>query len=290
MTTEEALEFIESKKSASATVDQEPVNSTEDIASVSDVANENKDDTVKATGTSKAEEATNVQPKADDKVNNAKAPISEITPEQKRNYAFAKEKQKRRDQKARYESRIEELESELKKYKGLNLEDFKNDQDAYMEYKIDQRLKSEEVSRLKNDYNVVHEDDIEYENEMRIENSFDTPEEKEEYRTTVSKYGPILLNYLEQKGDEVANAFLSTLDNIDKFPKVMSKLLKDGNAVDYITAIPDPYVIKQRLYAAANKILNPPKPKAKMPIIGKQVSNQVISDQKKDWVSYLKNH
>ena len=70
------------------------------------------DDTAEPTGTPKAEEVTNVEPKAGEK---AKPKKSEITPEQKRNYAFAKEKQKRREQKEYYESQLNELKSELDK-------------------------------------------------------------------------------------------------------------------------------------------------------------------------------
>ena len=127
--------------------------------------------------------------------------------------------------------------------------------------------------------------------QSRMENSFSTPEEKDEYMVTLEKYGPVFLSYLEQKGEDVTNTVLSTIDHMPQYPKVMNKLLKDGDAVDYITSSSDPYVIKQRFYAYAKKILNPPKPKAKLPIIGKQVSNNhSISNSKVDWVSYLQNH
>lgn len=288
MTTEEALEFIDPKNSDSAPDDQEKVNSTEDIASVSEVANEKMDDTAEPTGTPKAEEVTDVEPKADEK---AKPKKSQLTPEQKRNYAFAKEKQKRREQKEYYESQLKELKSELDKYKGLSKEDFKGDEDAYIEYKLDQRLKAEQVKQLEMNNQAVQKEYEDLEIQNRMENSFSTPEEKDEYMVTLEKYGPIFLSYLEKKGEEVTNTVLSTIDHMPQYPKVMNKLLKDGDAVDYITSSSDPYVIKQRFYAYANKVLNPPKPKAKLPIIGKQVSNNhSISNSKVDWVSYLQNH
>ena len=288
MTTEEALEFINPKNSDSAPEDQEKVSSTEDIASVSEVANENMDDTAEPTGTPKAEEVTEIEPKADEK---AKPKKSELTPEQKRNYAFAKEKQKRREQKEYYESQLKELKSELDKYKGLKKDDFKGDEDAYIEYKLDQRLKAEQVKQLEMHNQEVQKEYEDLEIQDRMENSFSTPEEKDEYMVTLEKYGPVFLSYLEQKGEDVTNTVLSTIDLMPQYPKVMSKLLKDGDAVDYITSSSDPYVIKQRFYAYANKILNPPKPKAKLPIIGKQVSNNhSISNSKVDWVSYLQNH
>lgn len=288
MTTEEALEFIDQKPSKSAPEAQENINSTEDIASVSEVANENMDDTAEPTGTPKAEEVTNVEPKAGEK---AKPKKSEITPEQKRNYAFAKEKQKRREQKEYYESQLKELKSELDKYKGLKKDDFKGDDDAYIEYKLDQRLKAEQVKQLEMHNQEVQKEYEDLEIQDRMENSFSTPEEKDEYMVTLEKYGPVFLSYLEQKGEDVTNTVLSTIDHMPQYPKVMNKLLKDGDAVDYITSSSDPYVIKQRFYAYAKKILNPPKPKAKLPIIGKQVSNNhSISNSKVDWVSYLQNH
>lgn len=289
MTTEEALEFIDQKNSDSAPDDQEKVNSTEDIASVSEVANnEKKDDTAEPTGTPKAEEVTEVEPKADEK---AKPKKSQLTPEQKRNYAFAKEKQKRREQKEYYESQLKELKLELDKYKGLSKEDFKGDDDAYIEYKLDQRLKAEQVKQLEMNNQAVQKEYEDLEIQSRMENSFSTPEEKDEYMVTLEKYGPVFLSYLEKKGEEVTNTVLSTIDHMPQYPKVMNKLLKDGAAVDYITASSDPYVIKQRFYAYAKKVLNPPKPKAKLPIIGKQVSNNhSISNSKVDWVSYLQNH
>lgn len=288
MTTEEALEFINPKNSDSAPEDQEKVSSTEDTASVSEVANEKMDDTAEPTGTPKAEEVTEIEPKADEK---AKPKKSELTPEQKRNYAFAKEKQKRREQKEYYESQLKELKSELDKYKGLKKDDFKGDEDAYIEYKLDQRLKAEQVKQIEMQNQAVQKEYEDLEIQDRMENSFSTPEEKEEYMVTLEKYGPVFLSYLEKKGEDVANTVLSTIDHMPQYPKVMNKLLKDGDAVDYITSSSDPYVIKQRFYAYANKILNPPKPKAKLPIIGKQVSNNhSISNSKVDWVSYLQNH
>lgn len=288
MTTEEALEFIDQKNSDSAPDDQEKVNSTEDTASVSEVANEKMDDTAEPTGTPNAEEVTNVEPKAGEK---AKPKKSQLTHEQKRNYAFAREKQKRREQKEYYESQLKELRAELDKYKGLKKDDFKGDEDAYIEYKLDQRLKAEQVKQLEMHNREIQKEYEDLEIQSRMENSFSTPEEKEEYMVTLNKYGPVFLSYLEQKGEEVANTVLSTIDHMPQYPKVMNKLLKDGAAVDYITSSSDPYVIKQRFYAYANKILNPPKPKAKLPIIGKQVSNNhSISNSKVDWVSYLQNH
>lgn len=288
MTTEEALEFIDPKNSDSAPDDQENVNSTEDTASVSEVANEKMDDTAEPTGTPNAEEVTTVEPKAGEK---AKPKKSQLTPEQKRNYAFAREKQKRREQKEYYESQLKELRAELDKYKGLKKDDFKGDEDAYIEYKLDQRLKAEQVKQLEMHNREIQKEYEDLEIQSRMENSFSTPEEKEEYMVTLNKYGPVFLSYLEQKGEEVANTVLSTIDHMPQYPKVMNKLLKDGAAVDYITSSSDPYVIKQRFYAYANKILNPPKPKAKLPIIGKQVSNNhSISNSKVDWVSYLQNH
>lgn len=288
MTTEEALEFIDPTNSDSAPDDQEKVNSTEDTASVSEVANEKMDDTAEPTGTPNAEEVTNVEPKAGEK---AKPKKSQLTPEQKRNYAFAREKQKRREQKEYYESQLKELRAELDKYKGLKKDDFKGDEDAYIEYKLDQRLKAEQVKQLEMHNREIQKEYEDLEIQSRMENSFSTPEEKEEYLVTLEKYGPVFLSYLEQKGEEVANTVLSTIDHMPQYPKVMNKLLKDGAAVDYITSSSDPYVIKQRFYAYANKILNPPKPKAKLPIIGKQVSNNhSISNSKVDWVSYLQNH
>jgi len=288
MTTEEALEFIDPTNSDSAPDDQEKVNSTEDTASVSEVANEKMDDTAEPTGTPNAEEVTNVEPKAGEK---AKPKKSQLTPEQKRNYAFAREKQKRREQKEYYESQLKELRAELDKYKGLKKDDFKGDEDAYIEYKLDQRLKAEQIKQLEMHNREIQKEYEDLEIQSRMENSFSTPEEKEEYLVTLEKYGPVFLSYLEQKGEEVANTVLSTIDHMPQYPKVMNKLLKDGAAVDYITSSSDPYVIKQRFYAYANKILNPPKPKAKLPIIGKQVSNNhSISNSKVDWVSYLQNH
>lgn len=288
MTTEEALEFIDQKNSDSAPDDQEKVNSTDDIASVSEVATEKMDDTAEPTVTPNAEEVTDVEPKADEK---AKQKKSQLTPEQKRNYAFAKEKQKRREQKEYYESQLKELKSELEKYKGLKKDDFKGDEDAYFEYKLDQRLKAEQVKQIEMQNQAVQKEYEDLEIQSRMENSFSTPEEKDEYMVTLEKYGPIFLSYLEKKGEEVTNTVLNTIDHMPQYPKVMNKLLKDGDAVDYITSSSDPYIIKQRFYAYANRILNPPKPKAKLPIIGKQVSNNhSISNSKVDWVSYLQNH
>ena len=52
------------------------------------------------------------------------------------------------EQKEYYESQLKELKSELEKYKGLKKDDFKGDEDAYIEYKLDQRLKAEQVKQM----------------------------------------------------------------------------------------------------------------------------------------------
>ena len=76
---------------------------------------------------------------------------------------------------------LKELKSELDKYKGLKKEDFKGDDDAYIEYKLDQRLKAEQVKQLEMDNQAVQKEYEDLEIQSRMENSFSTPEEKDEY-------------------------------------------------------------------------------------------------------------
>ena len=71
--------------------------------------------------------------KADDKAKKDRSHKEE------RDYAFIREKNKRKAQRERYEAEIKSLKDELEKYKGLKLEDFKGDQQQYIDYRIDQQ-------------------------------------------------------------------------------------------------------------------------------------------------------
>ena len=210
----------------------------------------------------------------------------------KRDYAFIREKNKRKAQRERYEAEIKSLKDELEKYKGLKLEDFKGDQQQYIDYRIDQQNQERKIADQQRQLNELNRIDMEAENERRVKLSFADEKERQEYVNLLERNGREFLDALEQFDQE--NVVMSYLNDLEQYPKVLKVLMTDKEALKSVFAKRDPTFRKLALDRLANRVLTPKKEKKKLPIIGRQTSSTPVSESKVHdtayWNEYLRNH
>ena len=210
----------------------------------------------------------------------------------KRDYAFIREKNKRKAQRERYEAEIKSLKDELEKYKGLRLEDFKGDQQQYIDYRIDQQNQERRIADQMRQLDDLNRADMEAENERRVKLSFADEKERQEYVNLLERNGREFLDALQQFDQE--NVVMSYLNDLEQYPKVLKVLMTDKEALKSVFAKRDPMFRKIALDRLANRILTPKKEKKKLPIIGRQTSSTPVSESKIHdtayWNEYLRNH
>lgn len=210
----------------------------------------------------------------------------------KRDYAFIREKNKRKAQRERYEAEIKSLKDELEKYKGLKLEDFKGDQQQYIDYRIDQQNQERKIADQMRQLDDLNRADMEAENERRVKLSFADEKERQEYANLLERNGREFLDALQQFDQE--NVVMSYLNDLEQYPKVLKVLMTDKEALKSVFAKRDPTFRKLALDRLANRILTPKKEKKKLPIIGRQTSSTPVSESKVHdtayWNEYLRNH
>lgn len=210
----------------------------------------------------------------------------------KRDYAFIREKNKRKAQRERYEAEIKSLKDELEKYKGLRLEDFKGDQQQYIDYRIDQQNQERKIADQMRQLDDLNRADMEAENERRVNLSFADEKERQDYVNLLERNGREFLDALQQFDQE--NVVMSYLNDLEQYPKVLKVLMTDKEALKSVFAKRDPTFRKLALDRLANRILTPKKEKKKLPIIGRQTSSTPVSESKVHdtayWNEYLRNH
>lgn len=232
------------------------------------------------------------------------------TKQEQRDYAFIREKAKRKEQKAKYEKRIKELEDELNKYKDLKLEHFKDkdgnpDQSSYFDWKFREKDLKDEVKSLKAQEQAEEAEYIERENKRRVDLSFTDEASKKEYLNLLETKGPAFLDAInEADPNGVVLGYLSTQE---KYPIVMQRLMTDMDSLRKVFRSHDPDILKYNIAQFCEEVLSEkPKttpsvepapvetPKKEIPIIGKQMtstqtSEPVIKDRNY-WNSYLTKH
>lgn len=210
----------------------------------------------------------------------------------KRDYAFIREKNKRKAQRERYEAEIKSLKDELEKYKGLKLEDFKGDQQQYIDYRIDQQNQERRIADQQRQLDELNVADMEAENERRVKLSFDDENERQEYVNLLEKHGREFLDALNEFDPE--HVVMSYLNDQEQYPKVLKVLMTDKEALKSVFAKRDPMFRKLALDRLANRVLTPKKEKKKLPIIGRQTSSSPVAESKVHdtayWNEYLRNH
>jgi hypothetical protein len=331
MTTEEALEHIKASKQASeantpsvevSKSEESTANSPEDKAANDDnkVAEptEVKKDVESDESKSSNNEVEKKEDKAETKPIESAEPKSKFPEMSKRDYAFIREKDKRKQQKAKYEARIKELEAELERKKGLDYEYFKNqdgtpDPKSYVNWKFKERDMQDEIRNLR--YQDEQEQ-LNYDRErdrVITERCFTDPNELREYNELIATKGQAFAEAVSERDPNgVVFKYLETLNDYPIVLKELMDLQKNPNLLPRVFRSSDPDTLKHNIALVADEILTrrysnpnpvsqvaPVQPetnnKPALPVIGKQITNNTttVEPQVRDrnwWNNYLKNH
>ena len=342
MSTEQALACMHPE------VDETPANETEtavETPSVETPAEESKSEKDAASPEDKADKTNDgqsndgVEPKSeetkvsdetkvanDDKVADAanaatKADKKKDTLSQ-RDYAFIREKNKRKEQKAKYEARIKELEAKLKEREGLEESHFTKpdgspDPTAYVRNEFAKRDMQDELKHIREqDLNEQEQFDIE-QDRIITEHCFQG-EELTQYRDLIANNGRAFMEAIQE--NDPNNVVLNYLDTLQEYPIVLRQLMTDMPTLRRLFRSRDPEALKYNVRVIADEILEKhhapkvetPKVEAKaetpavetvpaakpaIPVIGKQISSQGNSSSSgsllKDYSSinhYLATH
>lgn len=242
------------------------------------------------------------------------------TKQEQRDFAFIREKNKRKEQKIKYEKRIKELEDELNKYKDLKLEHFKDkdgnqDQSSYLDWKFREMDLKNEVKTLKAQEEQDEARYIEEENRRRTELSFPDENERLEYQKLLESKGQSFLEALNEADPN--GVVLGYLSSQEKYPIVMKKLMTDMDSLRRVFRSHDPDILKYNIAQFCEEVLTSEKPvpsqkeinqpqpsvqptqtpeKKEMPILGKQMTSTQPSGSENqlktpaDWNDYLRKH
>lgn len=273
---------------------------------------EQKPDTEKVTGNDKPDEGKKDKPDAEK--NPAKddvPPSKKYSKDERMAHAFAREKQKRKEQKEKYEAKIKDLTEKLEKYKGLKLEDFGGNTDDFVNWKLEEQKMQEEVKLAKQRIEDNDAQDLREETERRVNLSFGTAEERQEYEELISNKWPSFKQALDKFDPE--HVVINYLSSLEKYPLVLKKLMTDMDALKMVFRDRSPRMIEDNLHTLAKEVLgyaqgseqktetkpteNAPKPEEKkpsIPIIGRQVTaggspNEPVHDRAY-WNDYLRKH
>lgn len=182
---------------------------------------------------------------------------NEKTPEKKEthtkqeqiDYAFKRLKGKNKE----LVQRIRELEEENKKFKeNRTLDDFKNNQEEYLNYLVDKKTLSNEQSRLEREYARAKQEEFNYINEQRENNCFPNEQAKEAYFQTRKTYGPAFLKELDEVDKE--QVVLGYLDDCDIAPLMIQVLLTDEKYKNNVLEKHSPYAKLRALEDLENRI------------------------------------
>lgn len=320
MSTEDAFKYLEGNNKAS-----EPEQKVESAPSVDDTpASDSKSPENVAQVEDKAEPAEPKQPDNDGKpAEDTKGSDEPKEPEVKvddkkdklsqRDYAFIREKQKRKEQKAKYEARIKELEEELKKRDGLEAkhftkEDGSADPEAYIRNEFAKRDMTDELNRIK-------QQDAQEQNQLAVEQDRIITEhcfqgkELDEYRNLIASKGNAFAAALKEH--DTNDVVLNYLDTLQEYPIVLKELMTNMDTLRRLFRSKDPDTLKHNIEKISGEILDkahtkpqsvevpqppqPVEPKKALPVIGKQITNQTttVEPTVKDrqyWNNYLRNH
>lgn len=231
-----------------------------------------------------------------------------LTHKDKRDYAFIRTSQQLKE----YKKQVKELTEALEKYKGLESKDFKDkdgntNYDAYTNWKLQERDMVNEVQRLQQEQlNVELEQD-----RIATERCFQG-QELEDYNRLIQNNGRVFADVIHSYDKN--NAIFKYLDTVDDYPIVMRELMTNHNKWLPQIFRPNKYshavitnpnilerntakVVEQILdeyYASKNnqsKSVEPTiKSKTAIPVIGKQITNNNVSESSVHDSNYWNNH
>lgn len=267
--------------------------------------NDNQSNTEESNGSGEPSESEDKIEKVDEPNKNNR---KNLTHKDKRDYAFIRTSQQLKE----YKKQVKELTEALEKYKGLESKDFKDkdgntNYDAYTNWKLQERDMVNEVQRLQQEQlNVELEQD-----RIATERCFQG-QELEDYNRLIQNNGKVFADVIHSYDRN--NAIFKYLDTVDDYPIVMRELMTNHNKWLPQIFRPNKYshavvtnpnilerntakVVEQILdeyYASKNnqsKSVEPTiKSKTAIPVIGKQITNNNVSESSIHDSNYWNNH
>lgn len=209
---------------------------------------------------------------------------------EQRDYAYIREKQRRKEA----EAKVKELQNALEKYKGLQSKDFKDkdgntDYDAYTNWKLQERDMQNEVQRLQLEQlnEEIEQDRINTERVFKGQELID-------YNNLIQTNGKAFADAIHEYDEK--NVIFKYLDTVDDYPIVLRELMTNSSkwlpqifrSNRYSRAvIKDSSILERNTAKVVEEILdnyyntkksetvavNPQHPvKNNIPIIGKQIT------------------
>lgn len=239
-------------------------------------------------------------------------PKKKYTHEERVAHAFSIEKQKRKEQHAKDKARIKELEAELEKYKGLSLKDFQDNVEDYTDWRLKEQDMRNEVKSTKDRMEREEAEDMARETERRVNLSFESEDERDEYNELLRTNGPQFYEALTKADPN--GVVLDYLNSVERYPIVLRKLMTDMDSLRYVFRDKDPIILRYNLHQFTKDLLEgkkedpkpakgpevqttetkPEAPKPVLPVIGKQVTAQAKPTEpvhdRSYWNDYLRKH
>lgn len=238
------------------------------------------------------------------------------TQEEKTRHAFAKEKSRRKA----VEAELADLKEKLKKYEGLSLEHFKNDQEAYNDYKLDRRFDEEKVKRLETEQAELVNEEAAETARRRVEACFPDEAEQTKYQNLIARAESDFSSMHPEVGTKSFSEFLlsekdhsviSYLQDSENAPKLIRHFIYKPEAAQKIMSMSNPYKKFIELQQLENRMLmherlvaqkaeQPKIEKKVLPNTGKIVQNNKMNTgdeidwtkpmSKRDAEAYFKKH
>lgn len=170
-----------------------------------------------------AKTAGSDEPKTTDVADVKKDKSDKKSHKEQRDYAYIREKQRRKEA----EAKVKELQETLEKYKGLQSKDFKDkdgniNYDAYTNWKLQERDMQHEVERIRQEQ---LQQDIE--NDRIITERCFQGQELEDYNALIMKDGKAFADAIHEYDEK--NVIFSYLDTVNEYPIVLRELMTNAN-------------------------------------------------------------
>ena len=277
-----------------AKVETEPVTETkgDEPATAAETPAETK------TEPEKAEEPKPVDAEPEKKTETAQPAETETKSERKHNfthqeqvdYAFKREKAKRKAAEAKYLALQKEMDALKKKQVD------KSDPD-YVDFAVDMKVKEREASQLQDQIRESQSIEFEELNEARIRDCFPDKAEQDKFHAIVKKEGSKLLQRLDE--DDKEQAVLAFMDDSPIAPILTRLLIAKPEYLDEVLSKRSPYgkymamqklaenveAARQQMAAQKPVVHNQdepaPQPKPVLPVVGSVTKSDANKDTKK---------
>lgn len=221
------------------------------------------------------------------------------TKEQKTQHAFAKEKSRRKA----VEAELAKLKEKLKKYEGLSLEHFKNDQAAYNDYKLDRRFDEEKVKSLESEQARLYNEEAAETARRRVEACYPDEATQAKYQNLIARAesdfesmhpGIGARSFSEFLLREKDHAVISYLQDSDNAPKLIRHFIHKPEVAQRIMAMNNQYNKFIELKQLENRMLmfekinkskgaQPKVEKKVLPNTGKVAISTTVNSGERDW-------